>query len=141
MYVPFLITLVIAMSATGCNSSGENKDSAAASTAQSGSETKSENLTVAAARKFLEADTANKGKEVTVTAYSWGSVNRMGGTIGLNLGDKKLEGFQQASFTCIFPAEQEAKIKGIAKDAKVTVTGTISKGDGGVQLDNCKLAD
>jgi len=141
MYVPFLFTLIIMMSATGCNSSGESKDSSATAAEQTGSDNKSGSLTVAAARKFLEADTANKGKEVTVTAYSWGSQNRMGGTIGLNLGDKKLEGFQQASFTCIFPADQEAKIKAIAKDAQVTVTGTISKGDGGIQLDNCKLAD
>jgi hypothetical protein len=59
--------------------------------------------------------------------------------IQLNLGDQKLEGMQSASFACMFGKDQSAAIKAIAKDALVTVTGKISKGAGGVELNDCKL--
>ncbi|MBL7749019.1 MAG: hypothetical protein JNM19_16385, partial [Chitinophagaceae bacterium] len=54
-------------------------------------------MTVADAKDFLDADEANKGKEVTVAAYNWSVNERMGGEVQLNLGDKKLEGMQQAT--------------------------------------------
>lgn len=96
-------------------------------------------MSVAEAKDFLDADEGNKGKEVTVSAYSWGSNERMDDKIQLNLGDKKLEGMQSASFSCMFGKDQAAAIKAIAKDAMVTVMGKISKGAGGVELKDCKL--
>jgi hypothetical protein len=96
-------------------------------------------MSVAEAKDFLNADETNKGKEVTVSAYSWGSNGRMDDKIQLNLGDKKLEGAQSASFSCLFGKEQSAAIKAIAKDVMVTVTGKISKGSGGVELNDCKI--
>lgn len=96
-------------------------------------------MSVSEAVEFLDAAEANSGKEVTVSAYSWGSNERMDGNIQLNLGDQKLEGMQSASFSCLFGKEQSADVKAIAKDAMVTVTGKIAKGAGGVQLTDCKL--
>lgn len=96
-------------------------------------------MSVAEAKDFLEADEANSGKEVTVSAYSWGSNERTDNKIQLNLGDQKLEGMQAANFSCMFPKEQTDAIKAIAKDAMVTVTGKISKGAGGIELNDCKL--
>lgn len=89
--------------------------------------------------KFLDENEANSGKEVTVSAYSWGSNDMMGGMVSLNLGDKKLEGFQQTTFSCKFEKEKAAAVKAIAKDAMVTVTGKIAKGSGGVELTDCTL--
>ena len=111
----------------------------AASTTTASTSADVNGMTVAAAKNFLEADAANKGKEVTVSAYSWGSNDRMGGEVGLNLGDKKLEGMQQASFTCIFSKDQAAAAKAVAKDARVTISGKIAKGAGGVELTDCKI--
>ncbi|HUM53483.1 MAG TPA: hypothetical protein PK431_16815 [Chitinophagales bacterium] len=96
-------------------------------------------MTVIEAKSFLDADEANNGKDVTVTAYSWGYNNRVGGEIQLNLGDEILKGDQQANFSCIFKKEDADKIKAIEKDAKVTVSGKISKGDGGIELNNCRI--
>jgi hypothetical protein len=142
MYVPYLIVFVLCLGTASCGNSGEDKETTSESSKENpktDSKSSSAGLSVAAAKEFLSADAANSGKEVTVTAFSWGSQNRMGGEIGLNLGDKKLEGFQQATFTCIFSKEQEAEIKAIAKDATVTVSGKISKGSGGIQLNECRL--
>ena len=98
-----------------------------------------EGMSVADAKAFLNENETNSGKEVTVTAYSWGYNEMMGGLLSLNLGDQKLEGFQQATFSCQFDQSQAGAVKAIAKDAKVTVTGKIGKGSGGVELTNCKL--
>jgi hypothetical protein len=96
-------------------------------------------MSVSEAVAFLNADEANSGKEVTVSAYSWGHNERMDEKIQLNLGDKKLEGLQAANFACLFGKDQSAAIKAIAKDAMVTVTGKISKGAGAVELNECKI--
>ena len=96
-------------------------------------------MTVAEAKDFLDADAANSGKEVTVSAYCWGSNERTDNMIQLNLGDKKLEGMQSASFYCLFPKAETDAIKAIAKDAMVTVSGKIASGSGGVELTECKL--
>ncbi|MBK6827614.1 MAG: hypothetical protein IPG86_12415 [Chitinophagaceae bacterium] len=98
-----------------------------------------EGMTIAAAKSFLDENEANAGKEITVSAYSWGSNDMMGGTVSLNLGDKKLEGFQQSTFSCKFEKDKAAAVKAIAKDAMVTVTGKIAKGSGGVELTDCTL--
>lgn len=96
-------------------------------------------MTVAEAREFLDADAANSGKEVTVTAYSWGSNERMDDKIQLNLGDKKLEGMAVVNFYCLFSKDQAAAVKAAAKDALVTVSGKIAAGEGGVQLTGCQF--
>lgn len=131
-----LITVLIFCFITlaGCSNSDKK---------ESGSITNAEKkgLTVKEAKAFLDADETNKGKEVTVTAYSWGTNNRMGGEVQLNLGDKKLEGAQQANFSCIFKKEEAAAVKAIAKDALVTITGKIAKGSGGIELTDCKIAE
>lgn len=98
-----------------------------------------EGMTIAEAKSFLEENEANSGKEVTVTAYSWGSNEMIDGMVSLNLGDKKLEGFQQTTFSCKFEKNKAAAVKAIAKDAMVTVTGKIANGSGGVELTDCKL--
>lgn len=98
-----------------------------------------EGMSIADAKAFLDENESNAGKEVTVTAFSWGYNEMMGGMLSLNLGDKKLEGFQQATFSCKFDQSQAEAVKAIAKDAKVTVTGKIGKGSGGVELTDCKL--
>jgi hypothetical protein len=98
-----------------------------------------EGMTIAAAKSFLEENEANSGKEVTVSAYNWGSNDMMGGMVSLNLGDKKLEGFQQSAFSCKFEKDKAAAVKAIAKDVIVTVTGKIAKGSGGVELTDCTL--
>jgi hypothetical protein len=134
--------LLLAVTSCGSKKDKDNKlaDTPAATT---GTTTESSSgkkgMTVSEAKDFLDADEANKGKEVTVTAYSWGSNERMDDKIQLNLGDQKLEGMQSASFACMFGKDQSAAIKAIAKDALVTVTGKISKGAGGVELNDCKL--
>lgn len=140
IYVQLFLVFICSLGATSCGNSTDNKVNTGASTDVPSKAPSGETaLSVAGARDFLNADTANKGKEVTVTAYSWGTQNRMGGVVALMLGDKKLEGFQQATFVCIFPKEQEAKVKAIAKDTKVTVTGKIFKGSGGTELKDCML--
>lgn len=96
-------------------------------------------MTVNEAKNFLDADAANDGKEVTVTGFSWGSVSRVSGEVLLNLGDEKLEGFKQASFSCVFKKEEADVVKAIETDAMVTVTGKITKGEGGVELNDCKI--
>ena len=110
---------------------------------ESGSSTEAEKkgMTIKEAKAFLAADDANKGKEVTVAAYSWGTNNRMGGEVQLNLGDGKLKGAQQANFSCIFKKEEAASIKAVAKDAMVTVTGKIIKGSDGIELTDCKIVE
>jgi hypothetical protein len=139
----FVLATGLLLQSCGSDASKEEKsgepakDAGTTSSASTGSN--SNGMTVAAAKSFLEADEANKGKEVTVTAYSWGSNNRMGGELGLNLGDKKLEGMQQAGFTCIFTKDQAAEAKAVAKDALVTVSGKIAKGAGGIELTECKI--
>lgn len=57
----------------------------------------------------------------------------------MNPGDKKLDGVQSASFSCLFGKEQSATIKALAKDTMATVTGKISKGSGVVELNDCKI--
>ena len=101
--------------------------------------TSKKGMTVAEAKDFLDAAETNSGKEVTVTAYSWGSNERTDNKIQLNLGDMKLEGMQAATFSCMFSMDEAATIKAVAKDAQVTVTGKISKGAGGTELNDCKL--
>lgn len=109
------------------------------STTKEDASSEKKGMSIAEAKAFLEADPANKGKEVTVSGYSWGSNDRMGGEVQLNLGDKKLEGMQQASFSCIFTKEQATAAKALAKDALVTVSGKIAKGAGGVEMTDCKI--
>lgn len=96
-------------------------------------------MTIADAKDFLNASDANAGKEITVSAYSWGSNERTDGKIQLNLGDAKLEGMQSASFSCMFGKDQADIIKAIAKNALVTVTGKIGSGAGGTELTDCKI--
>jgi hypothetical protein len=96
-------------------------------------------MTVKEAKAFFNADAANSGKEITVSGYSWGTNNRMGGEVLLNLGDVKLEGFKQATFSCVFTKEKADAVKIIVKDAMVTVTGKIKSGSGGVELIDCSM--
>lgn len=96
-------------------------------------------MTVAEAKDFLDADAANSGKEVTVSAYNWGMNERMDEKVQLNLGDEKAEGMVSASFSCMFPKSQAGILKAIEKNAMVTITGKISKGAGGVELNDCKI--
>jgi hypothetical protein len=119
----------------------KNADTPAATTPDAGKEASADKkgMTVAEVTAMLEKDEANIGKEVTVSACSWGSNERTDDKIQLNLGDKKLEGLKPANFSCLFSKEQTAAIKAIAKDAMVTVRGKIAKGYGGVELNDCKL--
>lgn len=100
-----------------------------------------EGMTIADAKKFLKENEANAGKEVTVTGYVWSVNNRTDGLVQLNIGDKKLEGMQAASFYCLFYESMAPKLKALGKDAVVTVTGLIGDGTGGVELSDCKLAE
>lgn len=146
--LPVLAIATLSLTFTACGSKKEKDDKTITADPPKPGDTDSKTtdspgekkgMTVAEAKDFLDADEANKGKEVTVSAYSWSNNERMGGEIQLNLGDKKLEGMKQATFSCIFGKDQAAAIKAIAKDAMVTVTGKISKGAGGVELNDCKL--
>lgn len=98
-------------------------------------------MTIAEAKKFLEASEDNRGKEVTVTGYIWSINDRTDGLVQLNMGDNKLEGMQAASFYCLFYESMAPKLKALGKDALVTVTGLIADGTGGVELSDCKLAE
>lgn len=134
-----LAVLISTVTACGGKDKKETADAPATSTSSTPDAPAKTGMSVADATAFLDGDEANSGKEVTVSAYSWGSNERMDEKIQLNLGDKKLEGMQSASFSCMFPKDQAAAIKAIAKDAMVTVTGKISRGAGGVELNECKL--
>jgi hypothetical protein len=137
------VCAAISLSIISCGSKKEKDDQPAGTpgttSATTDAPSEKKGMSVAEAKDFLEADEANKGKEVTVSAYSWGSNERMDNKIQLNLGDKKLEGMASASFSCMFGKDQAAAIKAIAKDAMVTVTGKISKGAGGIELNDCKI--
>lgn len=98
-------------------------------------------MTIADAKKFLEASEDNSGKEVTVSGYIWSINERTDGLVQLNMGDKKMEGMQAASFYCLFYESMAPKLKALGKDAVVTVTGLIGNGTGGVELSDCKLAE
>lgn len=136
-----LLLLTVLSVVTACNnskkearSSEENKSITAdpPAAAEAG-------MTIADANKFLDENEANTGKEITVTAYSWGYNEMMGGMISLNLGDKKLEGMKPSTFSCKFVKADADAVKAIAKDSKVTVSGKIGKGSGGTELTDCKL--
>lgn len=132
----FLFTVALSSCGSGSDKkAGDEKDIPA----KSGDVSTGKSMTVAEATAFLEANEANSGKEVTVTAISWGNNARMGGEVQINLGDKKLEGMASASFSCIFEKDQAAAIQAIAKDATVTISGKIAKGAGGIELTACKL--
>ena len=133
---PFIYTLCISVAIWSCGSGNDTKNNDGK---ESGKDVSRKGMTVAEATAFLEADVANSGKEITVSAISWGSNNRIGGQVQLNLGDKKLEGMASASFSCIFEKDQAAAIQAIAKDATVTISGKIAKGAGGIELTECKL--
>ena len=130
----FAVIILCGITFTQC-ANGDKKESG------SNTEAEKKGMTIKEAKAFLDADNTNKGKEVTVAAYSWGNNNRMDGEVQLNLGDKKLEGAQQANFSCIFKKEDAAAIKTVTKDAMVTVTGKIAKGSGGIELTDCKILD
>lgn len=141
------IAMLLSFSVISCDSkkSKDDKSSDTPATTSSSASTDAppagnKGMTVSEAKDFLDADEANSGKEVTVSAYSWGYNERMDDKVQLNLGDKKLEGMQSASFSCMFGKDKLDMLKAIAKDAMVTVTGKISKGAGGVELNDCKLA-
>ncbi len=147
--LPALLAATLCLAMTSCGSKKEKDDKTVVADPPKDGDNGSKpadappadkkGMSVAEARDFLEADEANSGKEVTVSAYSWGSNERTDNKIQLNLGDQKLEGMQAANFSCMFPKEQTDAIKAIAKDAMVTVTGKISKGAGGIELNDCKL--
>jgi hypothetical protein len=130
----FTVMIFCFITFTGCSNNDKKESGSIAKVETKGMTTKE-------AKAFLDADVANKGKEVTVAAYSWGTNNRMGGEVQLNLGDKKREGAQQADFSCIFKKEEAAAVKAIAKDAMVTITGKIVKGSGGIELTDCKIVE
>ena len=140
-----LAGMAISLLVLSCNEKGKNQttdtknDKDQTIVADPPKEESKEGMTIADAKKFLDENEANSGKEVTVSAYSWGSNDMMGGMVSLNLGDKKLEGFQQSTFSCKFEKDKAAAVKAIAKDAMVTVTGKIAKGSGGVELTDCTL--
>ncbi len=137
-----ILLLALTIASCGGKDKKEETKPAAPDAATAPAEPAAENkkgMSVAEAKDFLDADDANSGKEVTVSAYSWGSNERMDGKIQLNLGDEKLEGMQSASFACMFGKDEASAVKAIAKDALVTVTGKINKGAGGVELNDCKL--
>lgn len=147
--LPALLAATLCLAMTSCGSKKEKDDKTVVADPPKDGDNGSKpadappadkkGMSVAEARDFLEADEANSGKEVTISAYSWGSNERTDNKIQLNLGDQKLEGMQVANFSCMFPKEQTDAIKAIAKDAMVTVTGKISKGAGGIELNDCKL--
>lgn len=118
----------------------QTADTGTTSPAKSITESK-KGMTVSEAKDFLDADEANAGKEITVSAYGWGSNERTDGKIQLNLGDEKMDGMQSASFSCMFDKSQTDAVKAVAKNAMVTVTGKIGKGAGGVELTECKFAE
>lgn len=145
---PALLVATLCLAITGCCSKKEKDDKTVVAdppkdgdngTKPADAPAGKKGMSVSEAKDFLDADEANSGKEVTVSAYSWGYNERTDNKIQLNLGDQKLEGMQSASFSCMFPKEQADAIKAIAKDAMVTVTGKISKGAGGTELNDCKL--
>ncbi len=77
------------------------------------------------------------GKEVTVTATSWGTSNTMSGEVNLNLGDGKLEGMRQAPVVAKFAAEDAEAAKAIEKDQEVTIKATLSDYNyGAIELTN-----
>ncbi len=78
-----------------------------------------------------------EGKQVTISALSWGNSNVMGGGLKLNLGDTKLEGLSQASVVANFDAENIAEAEGIEKNSEVTIEATV----GGVEYGSVQLND
>lgn len=146
----FKTSVVFSMMAfilAGCSNSSEKKEAENTSKEQApapadtkgNTDPAKKGITLAEANDFLEANEANSGKEVTVSAFSWGSNERMDGKVQLNLGDKKLEGMEAAAFSCMFPKEQTETLKAIGKNTIVTVTGKISKGAGGTELNDCRI--
>jgi hypothetical protein len=66
-----------------------------------------------------------EGTEVTVKAVSWGSSDRVGGEVSLDLGDVKLEGMQQSHVVAIFSEANAAAAKAVEKDANVTIKAKV----------------
>ncbi len=78
-----------------------------------------------------------EGKEVTLTAISWGSLGKMDGGVSMNLGDEKLEGMKVAPVVAEFGEDQAEAAKAIEKDATVTIKATVGgKAYGSVKLEN-----
>jgi len=86
----------------------------------------------------LKANVENyEGKEVTLTAISWGSLGKMDGGVSLNLGDEKLEGMKVAPVVAEFGEDEAEAAKAIERDATVTIKATVAGKDyGSVKLEN-----
>ncbi len=81
-----------------------------------------------------------KGKEVTITAISWGNSETVSGDVKMNLGDAKLEGMQQAHVVANFGADNAAAAKSVKADASVTIKATVGGSEyGAVQLNNPEI--
>ncbi|MFK7786672.1 MAG: hypothetical protein AB8B56_16255 [Crocinitomicaceae bacterium] len=78
-----------------------------------------------------------EGKEVTLTAVSWGNLGTMDGGVSMNLGDEKLEGMKVAPVVAEFGENQAEAANAIKRDATVTIKATVGgEAYGSVKLEN-----
>lgn len=62
---------------------------------------------------------------VTISAISWGNSNTTTGDVQLSLGDKKLEGMQQAPVVVVFSKDEAEAAAGIKEGDVVTIRATV----------------
>ncbi len=70
-------------------------------------------MSVADAKKFIAAADANKGKEVTVSAYPRGMTKGVNGEFMLYVSDKTGTGLPEENFACNFKEDMKEQVKRI----------------------------
>ncbi len=150
---PVLLSLLV----ISCNSSGSKEDlqkdlqqnaqNALKNESKKEPETNSSSagqqnvMSVADAKKFIAAEDANKGKEITVSAYPRGTTKAVNGEFMLYVSDKSGTGLPEENFACKFKEEMKEQVKTHKAGELVKVSGYIAYNNGMVILKNAKLVE
>lgn len=97
-------------------------------------------MTVADAKKFIAAADANKGKEVTISAYPRGTAKPVNGTFMLYVSDKTGTGLPEENFACNFKEDAMEQVRAHKAGELVKIAGSIAYNNGMVVLKNARLA-
>lgn len=155
--LPAVASAALILFGTSCNSSGSKDDmqNELQKDAQNALKTESKKegesaassaapltvMTVADAKKFIAAADANKGKEVTISAYPRGTAKPVNGTFMLYVSDKTGTGLPEENFACNFKEDAMEQVRAHKAGELVKITGSIAYNNGMVVLKNARLAE